>query len=270
VKEVKEGMNSRRVPISEDELHAFVDGELPADRRADVEAWLAGHPEDAARVSAWRTQAELIQRRYGGIAGEPVAPRFEIDRLTRATRPRWRLAVAAACLALLVGGAAGWFGRGAWEGVPAVRAVAAEAIEAHKLYVVEVRHPVEVPADASHLMAWLSKRVGHELRAPDLLELGLRLIGGRLLPGAKGAAAFFMYEGGSGERFTLYCARATAPDTALRYRVSGQVAAFYWIEGEFGYVMTGPADRDRLQKVVERAYEQLEKSPPAKSSSSRG
>jgi anti-sigma factor RsiW len=117
-------------------------------------------------------------------------------------------------------------------------------------------------------MAWLSKRVGHDLRAPDLL--GLKLIGGRLLPGPKGAAAFFMYEGASGERFTLYCARATAPDTALRYRVSGQVGAYYWIEGEFGYVMTGPADRDRLQRVAQQAYEQLEKTVPAKSSSSKG
>src|SRR4051794_29534818 len=109
-------MNGRGVPITADELHAFVDGELPADRRAEVEAWLAHHPEDAARVAAWRSQAELIQRRYGAIAGEAVEPRFDIDRLTRATRPRWRLAVAAACLALVVGGVAGWVGRGAWEG----------------------------------------------------------------------------------------------------------------------------------------------------------
>ena len=40
--------------ISEDELHAYVDGELPADRRGAVEAWLASHAEDAARVAAWR------------------------------------------------------------------------------------------------------------------------------------------------------------------------------------------------------------------------
>ena len=42
--------------ISEDELHAYVDGELPADRRNAVEAWLAAHADDAARVAAWRTR----------------------------------------------------------------------------------------------------------------------------------------------------------------------------------------------------------------------
>jgi anti-sigma factor RsiW len=38
-------MNDRKIPVTEDELHAYVDGELPAERRADVEAWLAAHPE---------------------------------------------------------------------------------------------------------------------------------------------------------------------------------------------------------------------------------
>ena len=49
--------------ISEDELHAYVDGELPAERRGAVEAWLASHPDDAARVAAWRKHAELIPAR---------------------------------------------------------------------------------------------------------------------------------------------------------------------------------------------------------------
>jgi anti-sigma factor RsiW len=49
--------------VSEDELNAYVDGELPADRRGVIEAWLATHPDDAAKVSAWRKQAELIRAR---------------------------------------------------------------------------------------------------------------------------------------------------------------------------------------------------------------
>ena len=61
-------MTDRHSPVTEDELHAFVDGELPADRRDAVEAWLASHPEDAALVAAWRKQAELIRSRYGAVA----------------------------------------------------------------------------------------------------------------------------------------------------------------------------------------------------------
>jgi hypothetical protein len=43
-------MTDPKIPVTEDELHAFVDNELPAERRGDVEAWLAAHPEDAERV----------------------------------------------------------------------------------------------------------------------------------------------------------------------------------------------------------------------------
>jgi anti-sigma factor RsiW len=220
-------MIERRVPVTEEELHALVDGELPADRRADVEAWLADHAEDAARAAAWRTQGELIRLKYGAIADGPVPERFNLARLARGGGPWRKVGVAAVLAAFAVGGLGGWLARGAWDGAPAAKTVVAEALEAHRLYIAEVRHPVEVPAGAEHLMPWLSRRVGHQLRAPDLQSFGLKLIGGRLLPGPRSPAALFMYESPSGERFTLYCARAMSPaETALRYRASGPVAAF--------------------------------------------
>ena len=43
-------MNDRS-PITEDELHAYIDSELPADRIAALEAWLASHPEDMAQIA---------------------------------------------------------------------------------------------------------------------------------------------------------------------------------------------------------------------------
>ncbi|HXW23200.1 MAG TPA: anti-sigma factor [Xanthobacteraceae bacterium] len=252
-------MADRDAPILEAELHAYVDGELPADRRAAVRAWLAAHPEDAARVAAWQAQADLINARYAGVAQEPVPPRLDVNRLSRVDRRWTRLAVAAVIVAFLLGGVAGWFGRQTWAvGMDSLRVFTTDAIDAHKLYVVEVRHPVEVAGtEQAHLVQWLSKRLGYDVRAPDLGRIGLKLIGGRLLPGASGAgAALLMYEGASGERFTIYCARAGAPETALRYQVAGAVAAFYWIDDNKGFVVSGPADRDRLLKVAQSVYEQ--------------
>ena len=253
-------MDDRDLIVTEDELHAYVDGELPDDRRAAVEIWLATHPEDAARVAAWRAQAEAIRARYGAVAGEPVPARFDLDRLVRGGRKWTRIAAAAVLLAFLAGGGAGWAGRGFWDGGPSAKAVTAEAIDAHRLYVVEVRHPVEVSgSDATHLSQWLSRRVGYALRAPDLDPLGLKLIGGRLLPSLAGtAAAFFMYEGASGERFTIYCRRTQAPESALRYRAAGMIGTFFWVEDAVGFVVSGPPDRARLQTIAEAAYGQLE------------
>jgi anti-sigma factor RsiW len=97
---------------------------------------------------------------------------------------------------------------------------------------------------------WLSKRLGKDLRIPDLQSIGLKLVGGRLLPGPTGAAAFYMYESASGERFTMYCAKTDEPGTALRYTGSDQFAAFYWVDDKIAYVMSGPSDREQLEKVT--------------------
>ena len=195
------------------------------------------------------------------MAQEPIPPRLDLDRLARRER-RWPLlAVAAVVAAFVLGGIAGWFGRETLAGgATGMRVFTADAIDAHKLYVVEVRHPVEVAgSEQAHLVQWLSKRLGYDVRAPDLGPIGLKLVGGRLLPGASGAgAALLMYEGPSGERFTIYCRRMKAPESALRYRDAGQVGAFSWVENEVAYVVSGPADRDRLHKVAEAAYRQLE------------
>lgn len=258
-------MNERMSPVSEDELHAFIDGQLPADRREAVASWLSENPEQAAMVAAWRAQAEGIRARYGAVADEPVPERLKVEnvlRMTGAVSRKWMaLAAAAATIAFIVGGTAGWFARGASAAAPTgFESFTADAVEAHKLYVVEVRHPVEVPgSDRAHMTQWLTKRLGYEQRVPDLQSMGLKLIGGRLLPGPTGAAAFYMYEGPSGERFTIYCAKAGVPETALRFKQGNQVSAFYWVDDKVAYVVSGPADRDKLETVSKAIYDQVDK-----------
>jgi anti-sigma factor RsiW len=251
--------------ISEDELHAYVDGELADDRRGAVEGWLATHSEDAAKVAAWRTQAELIQARYSGVANEIPPARLNVARMASRRRNGWIAVSTAAALAMfVVGGFLGWTMRGAETPMPSdLTRFTADALDAYKLYVVEVRHPVEVPGDQRpHLLEWLSKRVGSPLRAPQLDKMGLKLVGGRLLPGPTGATAFFMYENASGERFTLYCGRTSDRDTALRYTTGGQNAAYYWVDGDLAYVISGPAERDKLREIAQAAYDQIDTGAP--------
>jgi anti-sigma factor RsiW len=42
----------------------------------------------------------------------------------------------------------------------------------------------------------------------------------------------------------------------LRYKEAGAVAAFYWVDDNKGFVVSGPADRDRLLKVAQSVYDQ--------------
>jgi anti-sigma factor RsiW len=265
-------MTDRDSPVTEDELHAYIDGELPDDRKQAVAAWLADHPEQAAMVESWRAQAEAIRARYATVADEAVPERLKLDQIIRSDRANGRswaaLAAAAAVVAFVVGGATGWLAHGASAAAARTgfSVFASEALDAYKLYVVEVRHPVEVPgSERAHMTQWLSKRIGGDLRIPDLQSIGLKLVGGRLLPGPTGAAAFYMYEGPSGERFTIYCAKTSVPDTALRFTSSERAAAFAWIDDNIAYVVSGPADRERLEKVTKAAYEQIEKASAKKS-----
>jgi anti-sigma factor RsiW len=264
-------MIDHNTPVTEDELHVYVDGELPADRREAVETWLSNHPDDAARVASWRAQAEAIRTRYGAVIHEPIPDRLTLSRITKSRRSWGAVAAAAAVVAFVIGGAAGWMARGASAGVPnAAELFAADALDAHKLYISEVRHPIEVKAEEDHLLPWLSRRVGTTLRAPDLGAFDLKLLGGRLLPGVRGPAALFMYESASGERFTIYCSRLEATRTAFRYDVEDGVGAVHWVEGSYGWVVSGPKDRDRLKAVASAAYDQLENRTPPPSQGAAG
>ena len=76
-------MIDRDSPVTEDELHAYIDGELPADRKVVVAAWLADHPEQAALVASWRAQAESIRAHFGAAVDEPVPQRLELDQVLK-------------------------------------------------------------------------------------------------------------------------------------------------------------------------------------------
>ena len=253
-------MTNPKIPVTEDELHAYVDNELPAERRGDVEAWLAAHPDDAERVQSWRSMAEALHARYDSVADEAVPRRLEIERLVRQPRQWIYGAVAATLLAFIAGGGVGWVAHGAASAPSAIQTFTLDAMDAHRLYVVEVRHPVEVPgSERAHLQQWLTKRCGWIVRAPELDAAGLKLVGGRLLPGPSGPASFLMYESASGERFTIYASRAKVEKAQMRYTAAENSGAMYWSDDGVVYAVSGPTDKDRLNQVARLVYDQTDK-----------
>ena len=253
-------------PITEADLQAYVDERLDAARRAEVEAWLAARPDEAERIDDYRRLGAEVRGLYEPVLLEPVP-----SALARAVSPgrrRWaRVAAIAAWVALgaAVGGLAGWELHGERPlavSAPDVGAtMARRAAVAHATYSPEVRHPVEVGADQeAHLVAWLSKRLGAPLRAPQLEAVGYSLVGGRLLPGDTGPVAHFMYQCNRGTRVTLYVRTEAAGnrETAFRYAREGSVGVFYWVDRKLGYALSSAdISKDDLLKVANAVYQQL-------------
>ena len=233
-------MTERDIPVTEDELHAYVDNELPADRRQTVEAWLTAHPDDAGRVEAWKALGDQLRHRYGGVIDEPVPHHLNLDRLGARPRVWIGRAIAAVLVAFVIGGGTGWVAHTAWMTESQQGASSDElrddALVAHKLYTKETRHPIEVSSSEDHLLPWLSRRVGTTLRAPDLTQFDLKLLGGRLLPGPNNApAALFMYENSAGVRVTLYCTPLKGPTTAMIYKESDGGTATVLVSRKSGF-----------------------------------
>jgi anti-sigma factor RsiW len=254
--------------VTEADLQAYADGKLPEERRAAVQAWLAAHPEDAERIESYRHIADELRLTYDAVLSEPVPERLR--RSIQRSRTRGYARVAGwVVLGVALGFVAGWQLH-ATRSVPVAAspegaaAMARRAAVAHATYAPEVRHPVEVGADQeAHLTNWLSKRLGTQLRPPNLEGVGYRLVGGRLLPGDKGPVAHFMYQCSRGTRVTLYVRSdmASQRSTAFRYAREGSVDVYYWVDAKLGYaVSSGDIGKENLLGVANAAYQQL--NPP--------
>jgi len=264
-------------------LSAWIDGELPPERRAEVESWLRDHPDDAARVRAWTADARSLRSALDPVLDEAVpAPLTQtVWRKGPVVMPNLAWARWAAALALFVlGGAVGAALTWRLQPAPAGSAVLASgggwvqrAAVAHSVYVPEVRHPVEVKAQEEHLSRWLTRRLDVPVKLFDLREQGFELIGGRLLPDAAGPSAQLMYQavtppgavGASAkpERVTVYLRKPDdATPAAFRYERQGELGLFYWVEGKSansgptGYALVGALPRDKLLALAEAIYRQ--------------
>ncbi|WP_052709858.1 anti-sigma factor family protein [Azospirillum thiophilum] len=262
-------MSGTRNPVSEAELHAWLDGELPDERLADVERHLADHPDDAQRFERYRGQRALLGQSFGPLIDQPLPDRLTPPFAMREpaagpAAPRWGrgalwgLAVAASLLIFVSGGAGGWLLRDRMAGraEPPTAAFIADAVAAHRVFSVEVRHPVEIGVDEeAHLVNWLSKRLGKTMRCPKVTRAGYQLIGGRLLADSVGPVALYMYEDAAGRRITLYI--RPSPNTsgsAFRFAQDGGVRALYWQDNGLALAVTGELDRDTLSGVAEEVY----------------
>ncbi len=54
-------------PVTEADLHAFVDGRLPAERQVEIAAYLAARPEDAQCLEAYRAHKRELHALFDPV-----------------------------------------------------------------------------------------------------------------------------------------------------------------------------------------------------------
>ena len=253
-------------PVTEEDLQAYADAQLSNGDVARVEAWLKTHQEDAARVRAWQQQNRDIQTMFA-----PYRKSREGDEALLIAKPTeearanpWRMrtlrAAVAACIFVLGVGVGRYVPMSPSSEPQSEAELHREASSAFLIYASEVRHPVEVRADEKdHLVKWLSKKLGHQLAAPDLSARGFSLVGGRLVPVNGRAGALLMYEDAAGKRLTILVGQSEANAvTSFRFASEGRVETFYWIDEKLSYAVTGEIPRDVLRGVADDCYQQFQ------------
>jgi anti-sigma factor RsiW len=256
-------MTIPEMPVTDTDLHAYVDGQLPGARIEAVEAALLLDADLAARAAAYRAQNTALRAALDPWLAEPLPADLLSAALPASGRrplPAWKTYGGWAAM-LMIGTALGWGAREATlerAGVPTT--FAQQAAFTHALYAVDQRRPVEVSAsEEQSLVTWLTKRTGQAARAPDLSSVGYHLVGGRLVAGNEVPTALLMYENADKERLTLQW-RRLPPGTsgaAFRYDVENGVGVFYWIDAACAYAISGTIGRSDLLAVAHVVYAQL-------------
>jgi anti-sigma factor RsiW len=249
-------------PITEEDLHAYVDRRLDPARLAEVEQYLDLHPAEAARIAVFAGQRAALRAALAPIAEEPVPPQLNLASLIEARRaprfPSWRVA-AAAVLLLVLGGVGGWALPRALDPTPGgIAALTREAAESYAVYAPDHTRPVELrAADRGELVHWVSERLQRPVAVPDLAASGYRFMGGRLVPTSHGPAALFLYDDDRGTRLALLVRpMATEGNMPLAEHSEGPLSGFGWSDQGLGYSLVASAPASDLQPLADEARRQ--------------
>jgi anti-sigma factor RsiW len=245
-------------PVSELELHAFIDGELDPARTEEIAALLEITPELAERVAAFERDKARLAEIYAPVLEwklpEPLvravsSPPARPGRV----RPYLRIgALAAAAATILL---AVWIG--ATSLVPDGDALVAQAVAARD----GTLHPAETLAadtlTATERDALLSRALSMPLKIPDLGQYGYTLAAIDRYADRNGAPFVQLdYRDGAGKLFTIFLHHPTGTDRFTIFP-RRQLSICVWENSDISTVMVGEMKDREMARIGPKAYDEL-------------
>jgi len=246
---------------SAEELNAYVDGASSPAQASRIEAYLATHAKEAARLESYRRQDARLRTAYDPLRSENPPPELAAlsaklsKNLTRHQRLR-DVARYTAVVALCVSAAAA--GRWSVDVVPgfddsSVMAQSRIATDAYRLVTThpDQKNALDESATPAQLGDWLGEG-DSKIHIPRLQLLGYRQIGGQVLPTGAGPAVQLIYNDEKKGPFSLYVARA--PDCVRgkpRYTRDGDLSLMSWCRNRAVFMLIGKLDRPAMNWIVE-------------------
>jgi len=243
--------------IRDEELHAFIDGELgPADR-VRVEAAVEADPKLSEQVIAFRADKARLLSLYGGGLNEPL-PSEWIARIEEASgrkplpRTAWAMLALAASFVLVLSGTIVWRQLGPVPPDDVVAdALAARSLEQRPDHVVPVSSTRDIAAESAVMAKSLDTRV----KAPDLSRMGYRLVGIDVYSAA--APSFDLrYTDAHGRAVTLYIRRSPGSTRFDILEMKG-LRVCVWQDNIISTVVTGRMSAGEMERLASLAYSGL-------------
>ena len=260
--------------LTEEDLHAYLDGELAEDRRFLVEAHLRDHPQDAQRLQAYRQDGDAIARIFSSAGEVPAQPRdLSAVRPGRAARPwqravplAWQRATAtswlrAAAVALIVAGAVATGIVGLWQTYSDTALWArfgSEALVAHRSLSRGNSNPV-ITASFEDISRYLSTALKARMEVRYPTDTKFTLVGSKFIATAKGRVVQLAFRNPDGALVTMYIEPWPGKKDAPFREVTNQagVITMVWVDDELGCAVSGALPPDELEQAARALYKAM-------------
>jgi anti-sigma factor RsiW len=278
---------------SDETLIAYLDSELDANSRSEVESWLEADAELRDHVAALAASAEALRAAFEPVLHEPVPERllaaargtpaasaeivdFKAAQKVQAPRPLmqrpWaRFAVAAGVAGLLIGGGVGYFAATGYDEstrtAALANATAANWLDSiagyHKMLIsagADDQALVDVPPDPNDPNRKVVQKLPSDFKLPNLKPWGLNFQGARYLVvgGQPATQLFYTTDNKKLGPLTVVIGTTNQPDIAPTFDRRGDLNTLYWRHHGHAYALVGTADIGYLWNISNDIEYQLD------------